>query len=95
MRLFFKLIGRNCNGKVGCAEREHPMFAVLRFDSNKKKAMQSRRNAAAGIKNIFLFKITICFDVELDSGEQYERKKEVLETSKNHLKCSFKRTYVD
>lgn len=95
MRLFFKLIGRNCNGKVGCAEREHPMFAVLRFDSNKKKAMQSRRNAAAGIKNIFLFKITICFDVELDSGEQYERKKEVLETSKNHLKCSFKRIYVD
>lgn len=54
MRLFFKLIERNCNGKVGCAEREHPMFAVLRFDSNKKKSMQSRRNAAAGIKKHFL-----------------------------------------
>lgn len=36
MRLFCKLIGINCNGKVGCAEREHPMFAVLRFDSNKR-----------------------------------------------------------
>lgn len=36
MGLFFKLIGINSNGKVGRAEREHPMFAVLRFDSNKR-----------------------------------------------------------
>lgn len=36
MRLFFKLIGINCNRKVCSAESKHPMFTVLRFDSNKR-----------------------------------------------------------
>lgn len=57
--------------------------------------MRSHGNAAAGIKTISLFKITVCFDVELDSGEQYERKKNVIKTSKMYLKYSFKRIDVD
>lgn len=36
MRLFFKLIGINCNGKVCSAEREHLMFTIPKFDSNKR-----------------------------------------------------------
>lgn len=85
MRLFFKLIGINCNGKVCSAEGEHLMFTIPKFNSNKRSQwslieMQQEKKRPT----ISLFKNTICFDVELDSENRMK------ESSYSNFKDVFK-----